>query len=319
MSDPAPLTLTELRRYPVKSCRGQELETAVVEPWGLAGDRRWMLVDEAGETVTVREHRELLLIHPRLRPTAASRSAPPTSDDLVVHRPAGGGRLLDVTVFGRAPFGASPAGPEADAWFSKALGEPVRLVFADDPNRRQADPAYAGPGVPMHFGDGYPLLLTTEASLAALNELIAAGEKADEGPLPMVRFRPNLVVGGGLPWAEDGWLRLRVGEAEFRVVKGCDRCAIPTTDEETAVARQGADVHPGQAPPLGRRGVVRHEPRAPHPRRHAPRRRRGRGPRLPADPRRPAALIERDGSPTNEADHPAQSLKWRARAKQNSP
>ena len=67
MSDPAALTLTELRRFPVKSCRGQELETAVVEPWGLAGDRRWMLVDESGETVTVREHREMLLIHPRLR------------------------------------------------------------------------------------------------------------------------------------------------------------------------------------------------------------------------------------------------------------
>ena len=152
-------------------------------------------------------------------------------------RPAAG-RLVDVTVFGRAPFGATPAGHEADAWFSKVLGRPVRLVYADDPNRRQAQPEYAGPGVPMHFGDGYPLLLTTEASLAALNELIAAGEKADEGPLPMVRFRPNLVVAGGTAWAEDGWRRIRVGEAEFRVVKGCDRCAIPTTDEVTAVRRK---------------------------------------------------------------------------------
>ena len=235
MTDPAPLALTELRRHPVKSCRGQELETAVVEPWGLAGDRRWMLVDETGETVTVREHREMLLIHPRLRADGGLEVSAPDHDDLVVPRPAAGGRLVDVTVFGRAPFGVLPAGHEADAWFSKVLTEPVRLVFADDPNRRQANPAYAGPGVPMHFGDGYPLLLTTEASLAALNELIAAGEKADEGPLPMVRFRPNLVIGGGLPWAEDGWLRLRVGEAEFRVVKGCDRCAIPTTDESTAV------------------------------------------------------------------------------------
>jgi len=238
VTDPAPLSLTELRRYPVKSCRGQELETAAVERWGLAGDRRWMLVDEAGETVTAREHRELLLIRPRLRADGGLEVSASGQDDLVVPRPAAGGRLVDVTVFGRAPFGATPAGHEADAWFSKILGEPVRLVFCDDPNRRQSNPEYAGPGVPMHFGDGYPLLLTTEASLAALNELIAAGEKADEGPLPMVRFRPNLVVGGGAPWAEDGWLRLRVGEAEFRVVKGCDRCAIPTTDEETAVRRK---------------------------------------------------------------------------------
>ena len=243
MSESAPeptteLTLTELRRFPVKSCRGQELETAVVEPWGLAGDRRWMLVDESGETVTAREHRELLLVHPRLRADGGLEVSASGQDDLVVPRPAARGRLVDVTVFGRAPFGATPAGHEGDAWFSKILGEPVRLVFCDDPNRRQSNPEYAGPGVPMHFGDAYPLLLTTEASLAALNELIAAGEKADEGPLPMVRFRPNLVVGGGTPWAEDGWLRMRVGEAEFRVVKGCDRCAIPTTDEETAVRRK---------------------------------------------------------------------------------
>jgi len=234
------LDLAELRRYPVKSCRGQQLEVAVVEPWGLAGDRRWMLVDETGETVTAREHAEMLLVHPRLRADGGLEvSAPPDSDlpDLVVPPPVGG-RVVDVSVFGRAPFAATEADHEADAWFSKVLGEPVRLVFADDPNRRQANAEFAGPGVPMHFGDAYPLLVTTEASLAALNELIAAGPRADEGPLPMVRFRPNLVVAGGLPWAEDGWRRIRVGAAEFRVVKGCDRCAIPTTDDETAVRRK---------------------------------------------------------------------------------
>jgi uncharacterized protein YcbX len=238
--DVTELHLSELRRYPVKSCRGQRLETAVVERWGLAGDRRWMLVDDTGETVTAREHKEMLLIQPRLRADGGlEASAPPDSDleDLVVPPPLGG-RVAKVTVFGRAPFGATRAGDEADAWFSKVLGEPVRLVFADDPNRRQANPEYAGPGVPMHFGDAYPLLLATEASLAALNELIAAGPRADEGPLPMVRFRPNLVVAGGPPWVEDGWRRIRVGEAEFRVVKGCDRCAIPTTDDQTGVRRK---------------------------------------------------------------------------------
>ncbi len=237
MTDAQPLRLTELRRFPVKSCRGQELETAVVEPWGLAGDRRWMLVDEAGETVTAREHREMLLIHPRLTADGGLVVSAHDHEELVVERPEGD-RLVDVTVFGRAPFGAAVAGPEADAWFTAVLGTPVRLVHADDPNRRQANPDFAGPGVPLHFGDGYPVLLTTDGSLAALNDLIAAGPKADEGPLPMVRFRPNLVVAGSEPWAEDGWRRVRVGAAEFRVVKGCDRCAIPTTDELTAVRRK---------------------------------------------------------------------------------
>lgn len=231
------LTLSGLRRFPVKSCRGEEVETALVEPWGLAGDRRWMLVDETGETVTAREHRAMLLIHPRLRADGGLSVSAPSAPDLEVDRPAAGG-LLDVTVFGGTPFGATPAGPEAHAWFSAVMGEPVRLVYADDPGRRLADPAYAGPGVPVHFGDGYPLLLVTEASVAAVNELIAAGPRAEDGPVPVVRYRPNLVVAGSAPWVEDGWRRLRVGEAEFRLVKGCDRCAIPTTDEQSAVRRK---------------------------------------------------------------------------------
>ena len=227
------LTVSELRRFPVKSCRGEQIDVAVVERWGLAGDRRWMLVDPDGETVTAREQRRMLLVHPRLRADGGLAVSAPDVEELVVARPEDGLRL-DVTVFGRAPFGVLPAGREADGWFSSVLGTPVRLVYADDPDRRQANPAYAGPGVPLHFGDGYPVLLTTAASLAALNELVAAGRQAEEGPLPMVRFRPNLVVAGGVPWAEDGWRRVRVGDAEFRVVKGCDRCAIPATDEGTA-------------------------------------------------------------------------------------
>ena len=229
-----PLRVTELRRFPVKSCRGEELETAVVEPWGLAGDRRWMLVDDSGEAVTAREHRAMLLIHPRLRADGGLLVSAPGRTDLDVARPAGD-RLVDVTVFGGPPFRAALADHAAHAWFRDLLGERVRLVFADDPNRLQANPAYAGPGVPMAFGDGYPLLLATEESLAALNELIAAGARAGEGPLPMVRFRPNVVVAGGPAWAEDGWVRLRIGEAVFRAVKGCDRCAIPATDHETAI------------------------------------------------------------------------------------
>src|SRR4051794_25131987 len=90
----------------------------------------------------------------------------------------------------------------------------------------------------MHFGDGYPLLLATEASLSALNELVAGGPRTAEGPIPMVRFRPNLVIAGSPAWVEDGWRRIRVGTVELRVVKGCDRCAIPTTDEQTAVRRR---------------------------------------------------------------------------------
>jgi len=230
----APLRLTELRRYPLKSARGERLDTAVVEPWGLAGDRRWMLVDESGEAVTAREQPRLLLVHPLLCADGGLRVSAEGRADLEVPRPAGD-RQAQVSLFKRTPFPTALAHREAHAWFSELLGQRVRLVFADDPDRRQASPTHAGPGVPLAFGDGYPVLLTSEESLAALNQDIAAGPRADEGPVPMVRFRPNLVVAGAPAWAEDGWRRLRIGEAVFRAVKGCPRCAIPTTDHETAV------------------------------------------------------------------------------------
>jgi uncharacterized protein len=226
--------LTALHRFPLKSCRGDLVEEAVVEAWGLAGDRRWMLADENGDAVTARETPRMLLVHARLTPDGGLLVSAPELDDLHVAVP-NGYEHVDVSLFHKPAFAAALADPAAHAWFEKALGKPVRLVYADEPARRPAEPSYAGPGVPMAFGDGFPLLLTTEASLAELNRLIAEGPRAAEGELSMTRFRTNLVVDGEVPWAEDGWLRFRVGEAYLRGVKGCARCAIPTTDHETAV------------------------------------------------------------------------------------
>lgn len=230
------VVVTELRRFPVKSCRGELLDEGVVEPWGLRGDRRWMLVDEQGQAVTIREHRGMVLVHPVLcddggllvSDTSGSGLEPLAVD---VPSPAD---LVPVSLFHGTPFLAALAEAGAHEWFSKALGEQVRLVHAADPSRRPANPAYAGPGVPMAFADGYPLHLATEQSLADLNHRILEGPLRDQGPLPMARFRPNLVVSGAPAWAEDGWRRLRIGAGVYRSVKGCPRCAIPTTDELSA-------------------------------------------------------------------------------------
>jgi uncharacterized protein YcbX len=86
----------------------------------------------------------------------------------------------------------------------------------------------------VSFADGYPLLLTSEESLSELNQWIAGGRKAAEGPVPMRRFRPNVVVSGAPAWAEDGWRRLRIGPVTFRSVTGCDRCVLTTIDPDTA-------------------------------------------------------------------------------------
>ncbi|MEQ3551958.1 MOSC N-terminal beta barrel domain-containing protein [Pseudonocardia nematodicida] len=225
--------LTELVRYPVKSCRGISEDHLVVERSGLAGDRRWMLTDDDGGMITGRTHPRLVLAAPR-----------PDGDGLVIDGPdlptlrvgvpdpAAG--TVPVRVH-RSDTAGVLAGPDADAWFSELLGEKVRLLHLDDPARRRVDPTFGADEDRVSFADGYPLLLTARESLDALNELVADGKHAAEGPMPMTRFRPNLVVSGAPAWAEDGWRRIRIGDARFRAVKGCARCVLTTVHPDTGV------------------------------------------------------------------------------------
>jgi uncharacterized protein len=230
-SDPGRLRLTGLRRFPVKSCRGEDLDAARVEPWGLAGDRRWMVVDGDGEMVTAREANALVLITPEITERGLRLSSPGVRD-LVVDRPESG-PLVDVTIWDdRVP--ARLADTCAGDWFSEVIGRPLRLVHLDDPRRRPVDPDVAAPGDVVSFADGFPVLLASEESLGQLNAWIAEGPRAADGPLPMTRFRPNLVVAGAPAFAEDGWRRIRVGEVEFRVLTPCIRCVLTTIDPDTA-------------------------------------------------------------------------------------
>lgn len=228
----AGVTLTRLRRYPVKSCRGEDLTSCAVEPWGLSGDRRWMVVDPAGEFVTARVENRLVLVDPSITERGLRLSAPGI-DDLLVARPDDG-PLVDVRIWGDRLV-AREADAAAGDWFTRAIGRPLRLVYLDDPRRRPVDPDYAEPGDVVSFADGFPLLLAAEESLAQLNSWIAAGPWAAAGPVPMTRFRPSLVVAGAAAFAEDDWLRVRIGEVVFRVVKPCGRCVLTTVDPDTAV------------------------------------------------------------------------------------
>jgi len=226
------LQLTDIWRYPVKSCRGERLEESQVEPWGLAGDRRWMIVDSTGYVVTARDYPRLVLVTPQVNGGGQITLSSPGLPDLTVPVPSGED-LVSVTVWS-SDLAASPASEEAGAWLSKIIGDPVRLVYLDDPTRRPTNPAYSRDGDRVSFADGYPLLLTSEASLDALNNWIAEGPRAAEGPLPMRRFRPSVVISGAPAWAEDSWRRLRIGPVSFRNAKGCDRCVFTTIDPDTA-------------------------------------------------------------------------------------
>lgn len=226
------MTLEAINRFPVKSCRGHAAQRALVEPWGLAGDRRWLVVDDDGVAVTARECPRLLLVTPAVRADGGLGLTSPDAPDLSVDRPRDPA-LVPVRVW-NSELLAALAAPDAAAWFGKVLGKAARMVYLDDATRRRPNPRFSLATDRVSFADGYPLLLATSASMSDLNELIATGPLADEGPLPLIRFRPNVVVAGSRAWEEDGWRRLRIGRAVFRVVKGCDRCAIPMTDPDTA-------------------------------------------------------------------------------------
>lgn len=218
------MILTTIRRYPVKSCRGHDVAAALVEPWGLQGDRRWMLVEPDGAFVTAREVPELL----RVRPTITEhglRFEHERMSTIVVAKNLEA-EPIDVVIW-KSELMASLVSPEADDWFSSVIGYRVRLVQLDDPTSRPTNPQYSREGDRVSFADGYPVLLTSEASLAALNEQV------DGSSMVMERFRPNVVIDGKIAWAEDDWQRVRIGPAEFRVVKRCDRCVMTTYDPTT--------------------------------------------------------------------------------------
>ncbi len=224
------MRLASVHTYPVKGFHRVDHDGAQVEPWGLAGDRRWLVTDDAGRMLTQREEPRLTRCQPSYVDGDLVVSARGRPD---LHVPAKAGELVEVSVFG-TPVRLSRAGAAADAWLSETLGREVHLMYLDDPTRRPVDPRYGRPDDRVSLADGYPVLLANPASLVVLNDWIAEGG-SDEGPLPMTRFRPNVVVDGVPAWAEDGWVgrRLRIGAVTFRVPKPCDRCVVTTTDQET--------------------------------------------------------------------------------------
>lgn len=226
--------LQSIHVHPVKAFRGTAPREAAVEPWGLAGDRRWALIDDGGKVVTQRQQPRLALAAAELLPGGGVRLSGPGMDPLDVPVPAPSG-TVPMQIFRDKVEAVLAEDDAAHAWCSAFLGVDARLVHMDAPEtRRPVDPEYALPGESVGFADGFPLLVATTASLDALNSLIARGDHADEGPLPMNRFRPNAVVSGTTAWAEDDWSRIAIGEVVFRVPKKCGRCVVTTTDQATA-------------------------------------------------------------------------------------
>ena len=222
------MQVTRLRVYPVKSFGGLDVPAARVEPWGLAGDRRWAVVDADGEPVTARELNALL-----------SLTATPVDGGVILGAPGGATLRVeepldaDPIPVGHSRQGAAlPAGQAADAWLSAQLGRVLRLVWQPDPLVRPVNPVHGGlPGDHVSLADVGPLLLASESSMAQLNRW--TGDGVPE--LDIVRFRPNVVIDGDprAPFAEDGWGSVQLGDTRFRVSGVCDRCVMTTIDPAT--------------------------------------------------------------------------------------
>jgi uncharacterized protein len=218
------IRLTGLNIYPIKAARGIPLDGSVVDEFGLRYDRRWMVVDESGVFLSQRSHPRLALVVPSIGGGELRVDAPGMPRlETPLHPKAS--VATSVTVWNDT-CPANWVGERAAEWFSDFLGCACTLVHMADQIVRPADPAFAPAGVRVSFADGFPFLLISEESLADLN-----GRLAD--PLPMNRFRPNLVVSGCEPYAEDGWGSIESGGVRLRVVKPCDRCLVTTTDQAT--------------------------------------------------------------------------------------
>ena len=218
------ILVSNLSIYPVKSCREVKQNSTLIEKFGLKNDRRWMVVDENGVMLTQRKIAKMCLIQPELTKTGLTLSTE-SMDTLYVETPSSS-KKCNVKVWADH-CQAFDAGDDAASWLSHVLSTKCRLVYFPDNEFRQVDLDYANEGDKTAFSDGFPLLLISQASLDDLNQRLSI-------PIKMNRFRPNIIVEGCEPFAEDSWKKIRIGEVTYRIVKPCSRCVIPNINIETA-------------------------------------------------------------------------------------
>lgn len=219
------ITLSNLTYYPIKACRGADVQASNVERMGLEHDRRMMVVTPDGKFLTQREYPRLALITPVLNNEAVTLSAP--NFDSIKFGIQKSGATYPVNIWKSSGVQAVDQGEESAQWLSDWLGTSVRLVHIADGFMRKVSSEYAvNTDDHTGFADGYPILIISEASLQDLNSKL-------DSPLPMNRFRPNIVVKDCEPFAEDAWKRVKIGGVEMAPVKPCARCEVTTTDQVT--------------------------------------------------------------------------------------
>jgi uncharacterized protein len=224
----AEIVVAGLFTYPIKACGGLSQSEMPLDAYGPVGDRRWMLVDAHDQFLTQREFPQLAVVQPCI-------TADQTLEVTAPGMPAISFREREwyqkrVVQIWRDSCKAWDEGDEAAEWFSTYLRQPVRLMRMMDHHQRRVDERYAPYPADTSFNDGFPILIVSQESLDDLNTRIQERGKA---PIPMTRFRPNIVFKGGGAYAEDAWKILRISKVVLDVVKPCARCPVTTVDQLT--------------------------------------------------------------------------------------
>lgn len=220
--------ITSLHIYPVKSLGGIDVSEVQLCPTGFRYDRRWMLVDETNRFITQREIKQLCLFKTTFSETGFIISY--EGERLQIPFALTAGTLIDAVVWDDT-VSVIVADDVINEWFGKHLQKNVRLVYQPDDAIRPVDAKYAVEPEKdrVSLADGYPVLIIGESALNELNARLPQ-------PLPMDRFRPNLVFSGGAPHAEDEWRSFHINGLKGYGVKPCGRCVITTINQDTAEA-----------------------------------------------------------------------------------
>lgn len=228
-------TVEHLFIYPIKSLPGIEVGEAEISSRGLAYDRRFMLVDEAGKFLTQRELPGLALFKCEWKQKAivVRATGQPGLGSISFTIQPSGGKLVDVVIWDDI-CKAELVSEDVDVFFSKCLKSPVRLVYMPEESKRVVDTRYNFDGKITAFSDGYPILVIGTASLADLNSRIK--ENGSDEIMSWNRFRPNIVVNTQIPYEEDDWKTFEISGIDFKGVKRCARCVITTMDPSTGIS-----------------------------------------------------------------------------------
>ncbi|MGH0033983.1 MAG: MOSC domain-containing protein [Myxococcota bacterium] len=213
--------------YPVKGCAGVELERMQLDEHGPLLDRLWMVVDGDGRFMTQRACPRLALIHVEVGADHLELSAEGRGSVRVpLAEEAGDGARRRVVCWWFEGDGIDQ-GAELARWLSEGLGQEAALVRMAADTVREVNPARSPERAVTRFTDGYPFLVINRSSLDDLDRRMRE-------PVPVNRYRPNVVVSGAPAYAEDRWRRIRIADIPLDVVKSCQRCAVTVTDQATA-------------------------------------------------------------------------------------